>query len=123
MDLRIWNAQACWELVGWIAGCDPAIDRHPLPGDFKLMTPYQSRRTPMTDRMAGDMIPFGKRPRRLPTVLAVGEVNALLRCTKDLKQRTIYASASCRRIDRNSFRSVAGFMSGAGCCLCLLDWR
>ena len=165
MDLRIWNAQACWELVGWIGGCDPAIDTHPLPGDFKLMTPYQSRRSPLTDRMAGDMkirhlaqatidaytyhvgrfadfmqkplgdataedvrnfqlylieekkvgwssfnqavcglrflytttlpkpwpvgmIPFGKRPRRLPTVLAVDEVNALLRCTKNLKQRT-----------------------------------
>jgi len=34
------------------------------------------------------MIPFGKRPRRLPTVLAVEEVDALLRCTKNLKQQT-----------------------------------
>ena len=34
------------------------------------------------------MIPFGKRPRRLPTVLAVEEVDALLQCTKNLKQRT-----------------------------------
>jgi len=34
------------------------------------------------------MIPFGKRPRRLPTVLGVQEVDALLRCTKNLKQRT-----------------------------------
>ena len=34
------------------------------------------------------MIPFGKRPRRLPTVLAVEEVDALLQCTKSLKQRT-----------------------------------
>ncbi len=33
-------------------------------------------------------IPFGKRPRRLPTVLALEEVDALLRCTKNLKQRT-----------------------------------
>jgi len=33
-------------------------------------------------------IPFGKRPRRLPTVLAVEEVDALLQCTKNLKQRT-----------------------------------
>jgi len=33
-------------------------------------------------------IPFGKRPRRLPTVLAIEEVDALLRCTKNLKQRT-----------------------------------
>jgi site-specific recombinase XerD len=34
------------------------------------------------------MIPFGKRPKKLPTVLAVEEVDALLRCTKNLKQRT-----------------------------------
>jgi site-specific recombinase XerD len=34
------------------------------------------------------MIPFGKRPRRLPTVLAFEEVEELLRCTKNLKQRT-----------------------------------
>ncbi len=34
------------------------------------------------------MIPFGKRPRRLPTVLAVEEVDALPRCTRNLKQRT-----------------------------------
>jgi len=34
------------------------------------------------------MIPFGKRPRRLPTVLGVGEVDALLQCTPRLKHRT-----------------------------------
>jgi len=34
------------------------------------------------------MIPFGKRPRRLPTVLSVEEVDALLTCTPNLKQRT-----------------------------------
>jgi site-specific recombinase XerD len=34
------------------------------------------------------MIPFGKRPRRLPTVLSVEEVDALLKCTPNLKQRT-----------------------------------
>jgi site-specific recombinase XerD len=34
------------------------------------------------------MIPFGKRPRRLPTVLSVEEVDALLKCTPNLKHRT-----------------------------------
>jgi site-specific recombinase XerD len=34
------------------------------------------------------MIPFGKRPRRLPTVLSVEEVDALLSCTPNLKHRT-----------------------------------
>ncbi len=42
------------------------------------------------------MIPFGKRPRRLPTVLSVEEVDALLSCTPNLKHRTflmtLYAS-------------------------------
>ena len=42
------------------------------------------------------MIPFGKRPRRLPTVLSVEEVDALLTCTPNLKHRTflmtLYAS-------------------------------
>ena len=34
------------------------------------------------------MVPFGKRPRLLPTVLSVEEVDALLQCTVNLKQRT-----------------------------------
>jgi site-specific recombinase XerD len=34
------------------------------------------------------MIPFGKRPRRLPTVLSVEEVDTLLSCTPNLKHRT-----------------------------------
>ena len=34
------------------------------------------------------MIPFGKRPRRLPTVLSIEEVDALLSCTPNLKHRT-----------------------------------
>lgn len=34
------------------------------------------------------MIPFGKRPRRLPTVLSVEEVDALLSCTPNRKHRT-----------------------------------
>jgi integrase/recombinase XerD len=35
------------------------------------------------------MIPFGKRPRRLPTVLSHEEVEALLACTANLKHRAI----------------------------------
>ena len=33
-------------------------------------------------------IPFGKRPKKLPTVLARQEVDALIRCTNNLKHRT-----------------------------------
>jgi site-specific recombinase XerD len=36
------------------------------------------------------MIPFGKRPRRLPTVLSVEEVDTLLSCTPNLKHRTFF---------------------------------
>lgn len=35
-----------------------------------------------------EMIPFGKRPRRLPEVLGAPEVDALLTCVKSLKHRT-----------------------------------
>jgi len=35
------------------------------------------------------MIPFGKRPKKLPTVLANQQVEALLRCTPNLKHRTL----------------------------------
>lgn len=42
------------------------------------------------------MIPFGKRPRRLPTVLSVEEVDDLLQCTPNQKHRaflmTLYAA-------------------------------
>lgn len=34
------------------------------------------------------MVPFGKRPKTLPVVLGRQEVNELLQCTKNLKQRT-----------------------------------
>jgi len=34
------------------------------------------------------MVPFGKRPKTLPVVLGRQEVNELLTCTKNLKQRT-----------------------------------
>ena len=34
------------------------------------------------------MIPFGKRPKTLPTVLSSQEVDDLLQCTRNLKQRT-----------------------------------
>jgi len=36
------------------------------------------------------MIPFGKRTRTLPTVLSLDEVDALLRCTPNLKHRTFF---------------------------------
>jgi len=36
-----------------------------------------------------EMIPFGKRPRRLPEVLSAQEVDALLACVKSLKHRTV----------------------------------
>ncbi len=35
------------------------------------------------------MVPFGKRPKTLPVVLGRQEVDDLLRCTKNLKQRTV----------------------------------
>ena len=35
------------------------------------------------------MIPFGKRPKKLPVVLAAEEVDALLSCVKSLKHRTL----------------------------------
>ncbi len=42
------------------------------------------------------MVPFGKRPKTLPVVLGRQEVDELLRCTKNLKQRifltTLYAT-------------------------------
>lgn len=36
------------------------------------------------------MIPFGKRPRKLPTVLGADEIDALLQCTPNLKHRTFF---------------------------------
>jgi site-specific recombinase XerD len=38
------------------------------------------------------MVPFGKRPKRLPTVLSRQEVDGLLRCTKNLKHRTFLST-------------------------------
>ena len=34
------------------------------------------------------MIPFGKRPKKLPTVLGAGEVDRLLQCVRSIKHRT-----------------------------------
>lgn len=34
------------------------------------------------------MVPFGKRPKTLPTVLSRNEIDKLLQCTSNLKQRT-----------------------------------
>jgi site-specific recombinase XerD len=71
------------------------------------------------------MVPFGKRPRRLPTVLSVEEVDELLQCTRNLKQRTflmtLYAAglrlaeASALRIpDIDSRRMQLNVASGKG---------
>jgi integrase/recombinase XerD len=38
------------------------------------------------------MVPFGKRPKHLPTVLGRQEVDELLRCTKNLKHRTFLST-------------------------------
>jgi len=47
-----------------------------------LYTTTIPRKWPVT------MIPYGKRPKTLPTVLSRQEVDDLLQCTKNLKQRT-----------------------------------
>ena len=36
-----------------------------------------------------DMIPFGKRPKKLPVVLCAREVDSLLECVKSIKHRTL----------------------------------
>ena len=47
------------------------------------------------------MIPFGKRPRRLPTVLGADEVSSLLACTANLKHRTLFTlPGTDRRVGR-----------------------
>ena len=38
------------------------------------------------------MVPFGKRPRRLPTVLSRQEIDELLQCTENLKHRTFLST-------------------------------
>ena len=71
------------------------------------------------------MIPFGKRPRRLPTVLSVEEVDALLACTPNLKQRTflmtLYSAglrlseaAALQLADIDSQRMQLNVMRGKG---------
>ncbi len=71
------------------------------------------------------MIPFGKRPRRLPTVLSVEEVNALLSCTPNLKHRTflmtLYAAglrlseaAALEIVDIDSHRMQLRIVRGKG---------
>lgn len=81
------------------------------------MTPFQKRRTPITQRMAEDMLVrnlsvrtidtytyhvdrfarhFGKRPKKLPTVLGQEEVHDLIQCVQVPKHRavllTLYAA-------------------------------
>lgn len=70
-------------------------------------------------------VPFGKRPKKLPTVLARGEVDALIRCTENLKHRTFlmtlyagglrFAEAAGLRIpDIDSKRMMIRVASGKG---------
>jgi len=72
------------------------------------------------------MVPFAKRPRRLPTVLSFEEVEALLQCTPNLKQRTflttLYAAglrlseaAQLRIPDIDSRRMQLNIARGKGC--------
>jgi integrase/recombinase XerD len=71
------------------------------------------------------MIPFGKRAKRLPTVLSGSEVSLLLQCTPNLKHRTffitLYAAglrlseaASLRISDIDSQRMQLNVQSGKG---------
>ena len=71
------------------------------------------------------MVPFAKQPRRLPTVLSVEDVEELLRCTRNLKQRTflmtLYAAglrlaeaAALRIPDIDSRRMQLNVASGKG---------
>ena len=47
---------------------------------------YYRHTEPMTWPVTA--VPFGKRPKKLPTVLSRHDVDALIRCTKNLKHRT-----------------------------------
>jgi site-specific recombinase XerD len=71
------------------------------------------------------MVPFGKRPKTLPTVLSRGEVDRLLQCTPNLKHRTflmtLYAAglrlseaAHLRIADVDSDRMLLNVASGKG---------
>ena len=71
------------------------------------------------------MVPFGKRPKTLPVVLSRNEVNELLTCTKNLKQRTflttLYATgmrfseaANLRLVDIDSQRMQIHIRHGKG---------
>ena len=71
------------------------------------------------------MVPFGKRPKTLPVVLGGQEVNELLKCTKNLKQRTflttLYATgmrfseaANLRIADIDSKRMQIRITNGKG---------
>ncbi len=59
------------------------------------------------------MMPFGKRPRRLPTVLSVEDVNALLSCTPNLKHRTfLMTPGTDRRLVGRRAKTVRSGRSG-----------
>ncbi len=60
------------------------------------------------------MIPFGKRPKKLPTVLSQEEVDALLQCTPNLKHRTFLMTlyAAGLRLSEASNLQIAHIDSG-----------
>lgn len=71
------------------------------------------------------MVPFGKRPKTLPVVLGRQEVNELLQCTQNLKQRTflttLYATgmrfseaANLKVVDIDSKRMQIRIINGKG---------
>ena len=62
------------------------------------------------------MVPFGKRPKRLPTVLSRQEVDELLRCIENLKHRTFFSTlyACGMRISEVAHWQVHALVPGGG---------
>ena len=62
------------------------------------------------------MVPFGKRPKRLPTVLSRQEVDELLRCIENLKHRTFFSTlyACGMRISEVAHWHVHALVPGGG---------
>jgi len=61
------------------------------------------------------MIPFGKRPRRLPTVLGVDEVDAILQCTPNLKHRTFLMTLYAAGLRLAEARFPTSTAAGCNC--------
>ena len=62
------------------------------------------------------MVPFGKRPKRLPTVLSRQAVDELLRCIENLKHRTFFSTlyACGMRISEVAHWHVHALVPGGG---------